>query len=233
VSTRPELHRVAERALLVRFPDADLARAVARAQAFESLLERHASENGGPEGTVAQELPWKGEVVPGAGNLLLRFDDAVAAREVDEAHAWLDERLAAAPLTGGFSGGGELTIDVDFGGEAGPDLGIVADEAGLQPSAVVELFCAAAFTVAFVGFSPGFPYLIGLPEEIEVERLATPRARVPAGSVAIAGPFAGVYPSATPGGWRLLGRTEITLFDPAATPPARLAAGDRVRFRAR
>lgn len=118
-------------------------------------------------------------------------------------------------------------------GESGADLEAVAAQCGVTTDEVVRRFCAASYTVAFVGFSPGFPYLIGLPAALEVARLPTPRPAVPAGSVAIAGPFAGVYPSATPGGWRLLGRTEEPLFDSAATPPARFAAGDRVRFVAR
>jgi KipI family sensor histidine kinase inhibitor len=118
-------------------------------------------------------------------------------------------------------------------GDSGADLETVATACALAAAEVVARFCAATYTVAFVGFAPGFPYLVGLPPELEVARLPSPRPRVPAGAVAIAGPFAGVYPSATPGGWRLLGAAEIRLFDPAATLPARLAAGDRVRFVAR
>ena len=89
------------------------------------------------------------------------------------------------------------------------------------------------YTVGFVGFSPGFAYLLGLPPALERPRRASPRPWVPAGSVAIAGPFSGVYPQATPGGWHLLGRLgerEAPLFDPFHDPPARLAPGDRVRF---
>jgi KipI family sensor histidine kinase inhibitor len=121
-------------------------------------------------------------------------------------------------------------IEVRYGGEDGPDLLAVAAETGLSPERVVELHSGAEYRVAFVGFCPGFPYLVGLPRELELPRLASPRARVPAGSVAIAGAFSAIYPSATPGGWRLLGRTDATLFDFAATPPAALAPGDRVRF---
>ena len=82
----------------------------------------------------------------------------------------------------------------------------------------------------FAGFAPGFAYLGELPAELRVPRLATPRTRVPAGSVAIAGAMTAIYPQASPGGWRLLGRTDARLFDPAATTPARLRPGDRVRF---
>ena len=83
------------------------------------------------------------------------------------------------------------------------------------------------FRVAFCGFAPGFPYLTGLPAELALPRLATPRPRVPAGSVALAGPYAGIYPGASPGGWLLVGRTDLVLFDVAADPPARLGPGTR------
>lgn len=234
-----EIHRVAERALLVRFLDADLARAVARAHAVLSLFRD--PDQGRFKG---EKLPLRGEWIPGAGNLLVRFDDSEdAALEADAVEAFrvrLDEILRILPFDGGLSrlsNDREIEIEVAFGreqaGDSGADLEAVAAECGLPPAVAIERFCAATYTVAFVGFSPGFPYLIGLPPELEVARLAAPRPRVPAGSVAIAGPFAGVYPSATPGGWRLLGRSDARLFDPAATPPARLVAGDRVRFVAR
>jgi KipI family sensor histidine kinase inhibitor len=96
---------------------------------------------------------------------------------------------------------------------------------------VVELHTEAEYTVAFTGFAPGFGYLTGLPEPLRQSRLDSARTRVPAGSVAVAGEFAGVYPRASPGGWRLLGRTDAVLFDPRAERPALLAPGDRVRFR--
>ena len=82
----------------------------------------------------------------------------------------------------------------------------------------------------FAGFAPGFAYLGELPVALQVPRLATPRTRVPAGSVAIAGPMTAIYPQASPGGWRLIGRTDVRLFDPAVRPPARLRPGDLVRF---
>ncbi len=112
----------------------------------------------------------------------------------------------------------------------GPDLDEVARLAGLTVDQVVELHAAAEHTVAFLGFAPGFAYLLGGDERLHVPRLETPRERVPAGSVAIAGPYAAVYPWDSPGGWRLLGRTALRLFDPEHDPPALLAPGDRVRF---
>lgn len=112
----------------------------------------------------------------------------------------------------------------------GADVDALAAECGLSAREIVAMHAGAVYTVGFLGFMPGFAYLLGLPDALHVPRLATPRARVPAGSVAIAGCWAGVYPSDSPGGWRLLGRTDAVLFDPKADPPSRLAPGDIVRF---
>lgn len=111
----------------------------------------------------------------------------------------------------------------------GADLAEVARMAGLSAAEVVERHSRAEYTVLFVGFSPGFAYLGGLPRELEVPRLPSPRTRVPKNAVAIGGPYAGVYPFESPGGWRLLGTAlEVDLFDPERG--ALLRAGDRVRF---
>ncbi|MET7831878.1 allophanate hydrolase subunit 1 [Micromonospora sediminicola] len=112
----------------------------------------------------------------------------------------------------------------------GADLPAVADHWGVDVPAVVARLRRTEFRVAFCGFAPGFAYLTGLPPELAVPRLATPRTRVPAGSVALAGPYAGIYPTASPGGWLLIGRTDLPLFDVHADPPARLAPGTRVRL---
>ncbi|MCK2236559.1 MULTISPECIES: 5-oxoprolinase subunit PxpB [unclassified Crossiella] len=114
----------------------------------------------------------------------------------------------------------------------GPDLDLVARTAGLSAAEVIELHTGATYTVAFCGFAPGFGYLTGLPEALRQPRLDSPRERVPAGSVGLAGEYTGAYPRASPGGWRLIGRTAATLFDVDRDPPALLAPGDRVRFQA-
>ena len=113
----------------------------------------------------------------------------------------------------------------------GADLGQVAERWGTDAEGVIARHTALELTSAFCGFAPGFAYLAGLPRELHVPRLATPRTRVPAGSVAIAGKWCGVYPTASPGGWLLLGTTDAALWDPLADPPALLAPGTRVRFR--
>jgi KipI family sensor histidine kinase inhibitor len=123
-----------------------------------------------------------------------------------------------------------LEIPVSFGGELGPDLNDVARHTGLTAERVIELFTGAEYIVYFVGFSTCFPYLGGLPPVLATPRLSAPRKHVPVGSVAIGGPQAGIYPLASPGGWRLIGRTGLRLFDPAGVPPPLLRMGDRVRF---
>jgi KipI family sensor histidine kinase inhibitor len=112
----------------------------------------------------------------------------------------------------------------------GPDLDDVATACGLAVEEVVALHSSVDYVVAFLGFSRGFPYLAGLPEHLHLPRRATPRTRVPSGSVAIAHDQCGIYPSASPGGWHLLGTTDAVLFDPALDPPSPFAPGDLVRF---
>ncbi|BCJ26961.1 allophanate hydrolase subunit 1 [Actinocatenispora sera] len=114
----------------------------------------------------------------------------------------------------------------------GPDLAEVAELWGTSVDGVVARHTGTEFRVAFCGFSPGFGYLTGLPAELAVPRRDSPRPRVPAGSVGLAGEYSGVYPSPSPGGWRLIGRTDRVLFDPDASPPALLTPGTRVTFRA-
>lgn len=125
----------------------------------------------------------------------------------------------------------QIEVPVAYGGEWGPDLADVARHAGIAPEEVVARHSGATYLVHFLGFSPGFPYLGGLPPELATPRLPTPRPRVPPGSVAIGGGQTGVYPQATPGGWRIIGRTPLPLFDPHRPEPALLGLGDRVAFR--
>ncbi len=124
-----------------------------------------------------------------------------------------------------------IEIPVCYDPEFAPDLARVAGQARLDEDAVIALHGGGDYRVRAVGFSPGFPYLDGLPEKLHTPRLDTPRTVVPAGSVGIGGAQTGVYPLASPGGWNLIGRTPLALFDAGATPPARLRVGDRVRFK--
>jgi KipI family sensor histidine kinase inhibitor len=124
----------------------------------------------------------------------------------------------------------QLEIPVCYGGEYGPDLSDVAAMHGMTPAQVIELHSSANYRVYFLGFVPGFAYLSEVPEALVTPRLATPRRNVPAGSVGIAGSQTGVYPFATPGGWRLLGRTPMAMFRTDRDGLSLLSIGDRVRF---
>ena len=124
----------------------------------------------------------------------------------------------------------QVEIPVCYGREHGPDLIDVSEIHGMTPAQVIELHASSTYVVYFIGFVPGFAYLGELPEELVTPRLATPRRRVPPGSVGIAGRQTGVYPVATPGGWRLLGRTPISMFQPDQDGFSLLSIGDRVRF---
>ncbi|HEY2060243.1 MAG TPA: 5-oxoprolinase subunit PxpB [Amycolatopsis sp.] len=169
----------------------------------------------------AAAIPGVIELVPGARSLLVVAEPPV----LDRVRTLLDGADLAHPPSGSPR---EVTLDVRYDGE---DLAMVARAAELSEKDVVGLHTGAVYTVAFTGFAPGFGYLTGLPAALRQPRLESPRTRVPAGAVGVAGEFTGVYPRASPGGWRLLGHTAATLFDPAMDPPALFAPGDRVRFR--
>jgi KipI family sensor histidine kinase inhibitor len=163
------------------------------------------------------------DVVAGHRTVLLAFRRPPVDRDVVAAvlaHA-PDEADAAAVRD-------PVTIPVSYDG---PDLDAVARHAGVSPEEVARRHAAADYRVAFVGFAPGFAYLIGGDRALHVPRRDDPRERVPAGSVALAGEYSAVYPSASPGGWQLIGSTEVRLFDPGADPPALLEPGMAVRFR--
>jgi KipI family sensor histidine kinase inhibitor len=167
------------------------------------------------------------ETVPTYRSLMVHYDPIVLSREaIEHLIAETAERLPEETREPGRT----VEIPVTYGGAAGPDLADVAAFAGLKEGQVVELHASGDYTVFMLGFMPGFPYLGGLPQRIATPRLDTPRTLVPAGSVGIAGAQTGIYPSESPGGWRLIGRTPVTLFDPRRSPPALLEAGDRVRF---
>jgi KipI family sensor histidine kinase inhibitor len=183
----------------------------------EATLQRY-------ESLIAQQFDEVEDIVPADGSILLviRRGAAVSAR------------LRAAllrPLPETSATTGTLhEIPVEYGGAAGPDLLALADRAGMDLAACIGCHAAVEYTVAFLGFQPGFPYLRGLPRPLHMPRRTSPRLRVAAGSVAIGGPYTGIYPAAGPGGWQIIGRTAAELFDPRRDAPALLLPGDRVRF---
>ena len=126
--------------------------------------------------------------------------------------------------------GAEIDVDVCYGGEYGPDLADVAARAGLSEAEVIAIHAARTYRVYVVGFIPGFPYMASVDERLALPRRASPRMRVPAGSVAIAAGQTGIYPRETPGGWHLIGRTRVKPYDRARANPFLFKPGDRVRF---
>jgi 5-oxoprolinase (ATP-hydrolysing) subunit B len=179
---------------------------------------------------TADEPGW-GVPIPGFGSLLLPYDPLVFAQA--EATVRL-ERLLASPAIDATpardSAPTVVDIPVRYGGDDGPDLDEIADTLGLTPRQVIELHAGSEYDVLLLGFAPGFAYLGLLPPQLAMPRRATPRTRVPAGSVAIAGRQTAIYPSGTPGGWHLVGRTDLIMWDAIREPPALLRPGQRVRF---
>ena len=171
--------------------------------------------------------PGQIELVPGIDSLLVCYDPLLIAP------GELRRHVAPVLARGGdpqSEVGRLVEIPVSYGGTAGPDLGYVAHACGLSEAAAIALHTARAMPVLMLGFMPGFPYIGELPAELRLPRRAEPRVAVPAGAVALANDQTGIYPSRSPGGWHIIGRTEARLFDPARDPPALLRAGDRVRF---
>ena len=192
-----------DRALLVELPD------LAAVAAVREALER-------------SPLPGQRELVPAARTVLVVLDRPPVRTDAAVLHGIpLDAGTGPAP-------GRQVDLPVVFDG---PDLAEVAELTARSVPALIGALTSTELTVAFGGFAPGFAYLTGLPPDLHVPRRSTPRTRVPAGSVGLAGPFAGAYPRASPGGWQLVGRTDAVLFDVDREPPALLVPGVRVRFR--
>jgi KipI family sensor histidine kinase inhibitor len=180
------------------------------------------------------ELPGLVDIAPAYATLALYYEPA----------AWLDgnggqpwrnfeaavRAVLATPRVDAAIAPHIVEIPVCYGGDFGPDLDALAGHAKLEAAQVIKRHTASAYTVAMLGFAPGFPYLSGLDPALHMPRRATPRTRVPAGSVAIGGAQTGIYPSELPGGWQLIGRTPLALFDARRDPPSLLMPGDRVHF---
>lgn len=175
------------------------------------------------------ETPMPGLVacVPGAASALIRFDPLLIART--EVEARVRQALALGPSPAAAAAA-PIVIRARFGGAHGPDLHDVAERLGLAPEAVIAALCAQSLRVMLIGFTPGYPYIGPLPSALHLPRRDTPRADVPAGSVAIAAGMAGIYPTRLPGGWHVIGRTAAVLFDAGRQPPSLLRAGDWVIF---
>lgn len=162
------------------------------------------------------------EVIPGADTIVIK-----AAEQVAITSSAIAEMLNDVGAIAGGRDQKDIEIPTVYDGL---DLDSTAALAGLTVREVIDLHCAAPYTVSFLGFAPGFAYLVGLHPSLELPRLSSPRGLVPKGAVAIAESYSAVYPNPSPGGWRLIGRTELNLWDPSAPEPALLQPGDRVRF---
>jgi KipI family sensor histidine kinase inhibitor len=209
------IRELAEGAVLVEYPEDPEDRANKRAvAAAHSLLHR------APPGIF--------DAVPGARTLLLLFNPRRMSSERIAEEARRGSREEGSPLARRRTV--EIPVFYDPGAQTGPDLEDLARGAGLTAEAFARRHAAGEYRVAFLGFARGFPYLTGLAAELHAPRLATPRTRVPAGSVGIGDRYTGIYPGETPGGWRLIGRAPVRLFDPNDDPPSILLPGDGVRF---
>ncbi|MGC9346921.1 MAG: 5-oxoprolinase subunit PxpB [Anaerolineae bacterium] len=211
----PRVLPVGDAAFTVEFGDRVDVELNRRVHALDAHLQTHP-----PEGLV--------ETVPTYRSLLVIYNpELVPPTEMRTTLLSLSgkELAAGAEATGRF-----VEIPVHYGGEMGPDLKDVAEHCDLDPTEVIRRHTKPTYLVAMLGFAPGFTYLLGLPDELATPRLETPRMRVPPGSVGIAGNQTGIYALGTPGGWRIIGRTPLKLFDPERDDPFEVKAGDRVRF---
>jgi KipI family sensor histidine kinase inhibitor len=209
--SRLTFYDLADGAALIEYPGLSDEEANARAVAGARALERHS-----PEGLLS--------AVVGARTLFLEFHPAsCSSKRLAQSASTRESSRADTPQR-------RLQIPVVYGHEPGSELPGLASAAGLAPHEFARRHAAAVYRVAFLGFAPGFAYLAGLPPELQAPRLSTPRPRIGAGTVAIAGPYTGIYPGGTPGGWRSIGSTHVRLFDAAADPPTLFLPGDEVRF---
>jgi len=211
----PRLLPLGDAGLVVQYGGDEISEA---ANAAVLALGR-AVASGPPDGVV--------EVVPTYRSLLIVYDPLrTTATQLRRTVAEIASRADPADLPPARP----IAIPVAYGGAPGPDLAAVAQEAGLSEAEVIALHSGQEYRVFMLGFTPGFPYMGTLPPRLRVARLASPRIRVPGRSVAIAGLQTGVYPIESPGGWRLIGRTPLRIYDPSRSNPFLLEAGNRVRF---
>ncbi len=206
----PRILPMGDAALLVEFAPSISDEAYAQVQAAHAALSR---------------LP-NVELVPAYTSLLVCYPPEVPYRTIRRrVIAALRCSAAVIPMERPI-----ITIPTRYGGDYGPDLAAVAALHGSSEDEIIRLHTASVYTVYMLGFAPGFAYLGHLPPELDTPRLATPRLRVPPGSVGIAGRQTGIYALSTPGGWQIIGRTALPLWDATREPPTLLRPGDRVRF---
>lgn len=215
---RPAPEALGDSALLLRLGDGIESGTVRRVHALARRLRA----------TAPVEI---GDIVPAYASVAVFVRPealAIDAGLLPRVETWLADAFAEA--TGADATPRLVEVPVRYGGSDGPDLAQVARRCGLDEDEVIARHAAAEYTVAMLGFAPGFPYLLGLDPALATPRHAQPRTRVAAGSVGIGGAQTGIYPRESPGGWQIIGRTPLVLFDATRTEPSLLQPGDRVRF---
>jgi inhibitor of KinA len=219
----PKIKPLGESAVVVEFGSEISEEINARAIALADHLDR-------------DRFPGFIEAVPAYVSTTVFFDVATVARAIgwsEDISSFVEGVLkesVAAMSVATSSERHAVEIPTDFGPAAGSDLDSVARHCQLSVSEVLDIFTSRAYRVFMIGFLPGFAYMGETDERIHVPRLAHPRAKVPKGSVGLAGAQTGVYPLESPGGWQIIGRTNVEMFDPNSDPPSRLKAGDLVKF---
>ena len=211
---KPKIVPLGDSALLVRLGDEIDITINQRIHALAALINGHPME-----GII--------ETVPAYGTLLIHYDPLILA--YSKVRQWVRSKLEQ---TQDVKPGTprRIEVPVKYGGEHGPDLEAVAEYHGLQVADVIRIHSERIYTIYMMGFMPGFPYMGKLDDSIVTPRLEVPRTHVPAGSVAIAGSQTGIYPLTSPGGWRLIGHTSLSLFDAHADIPFLFSPGDEVKF---
>lgn len=174
------------------------------------------------------EIPGIYETVPTYCTITIHYAPEVI--RYNELKSKLMDMIEAGPDSADLGEADVIEIPVLYGGEYGPDIGFVAEHNGISVKEVIEIHSKPKYLLYMLGFTPGFPYLGGMDERIATPRLTSPREKIPAGSVGIAGKQTGVYPMDTPGGWQIIGRTPLPLYNPHAAQPILLDAGMHVKF---
>lgn len=211
----PRIYNIHDQAITIEF-----ATAISDARNMQVIAMQHAIESNPIKGFM--------EAVPAYGSLTVYFNDQVSTTTV---RAWLSGLSAQVSNTSLATEGRQISIPVCYDPSLGADLDWVAAHLNLSIEDIINLHSSISYRVYMIGFIPGFPYMGTLHTALEVPRKQTPSMRIPAGSVAIAGKQTGIYPAEVPGGWQVIGRTPLKMFDPSTSPCSFLNAGDIVQFK--
>lgn len=211
----PRIYNIHDQAITIEF-----AAEISDATNMQVIAMQHAIESSPIKGFI--------EAVPAYGSLTIYFHEQVSAETV---RSWLSDLSAQVTNTSLATEGKQISIPVCYDPLFGLDLPWVASHLNLSMESIIDLHTSIAYRVYMIGFIPGFPYMGTLPTALEVPRKQTPSMNIPAGSVAIAGKQTGIYPAEVPGGWQVIGRTPLRMFDPSASPCSFLNAGDIVQFK--